>query len=516
MPSKFEDKPIVTVVDVLKARPEFEPQDEFERLRELLLEDALAQLRTLEGENRGMQREQSGLLERHALLAQEYQKLSQAHEQLDLKHHRLLDELAKLRLKIEDKGSFTATLEPVIADTLERKIASSGEEMAEVVAPLMAPAIKKQIHDSKDEMVEALHPIIGQTVKRAVAEAMRKLVREINQRLDRAFNVQGTWRRLKAKLTGVPESLAVLPQVLPFTVEEVFLIARKTGLLMAHVSVAAQTEAGAKAQMVSSMLTAIQDFIKDVHGEEKGSDVHEFKHGDRSTFVMASPMLFLAAATQGQPPEDFSEQVRRVLNKIQNTCYHAIVNFDGDTAELQNAQPPMRKFVQSFEATPGLPRKHEELGASPAAKIAWGTIGALALMLLAWFLFKPKNELVETPPMLEAAAATLAPSTTPFRLEARMNGEVWMRVFDNEHDSTTYKDFRFQPGEVYAWRAHGSMRMRVGNAGGLELYLDGINLGELGAVHQPVTLHISHEGVLIKKHSPLEGGQEGVLESKRN
>ncbi|MEK7729143.1 MAG: hypothetical protein AAB354_12075, partial [candidate division KSB1 bacterium] len=198
-------------------------RDDFEQLRALLLEDALAQMRALEEANFRLNREQGNLLSRqkqlaeeqrehgnvllqenlllknsqnallarHEELAQAYQALLREKEQLTFKQNYLADEQAKLRLKIEDKESFTAALEPVIANTLARTIANSGEEMAEVVAPLMAPAIKKQIHESKDEMVEALHPIIGQTVKRAVAESMRKLIKQINQRLDRAFNLQG-------------------------------------------------------------------------------------------------------------------------------------------------------------------------------------------------------------------------------------------------------------------------------------------------------------------------------------
>jgi len=466
---------------------------------EQLVEEQRRHASELLAENLRLKNSHNDLLARHQELAQAYQALLREEEQLNFKHHHLADEQAKLRLKIEDKESFTASLEPVIANTLERKIASSGEEMAEVVAPLMAPAIKKQIHDSKDEMVEALHPIIGQTVKRAVAEAMRKLVKQINQRLDRAFNPQGSWRRIKARLTGVPEPLAVLPEVLPFAVENLFLIARKTGLLMAHVSAETRTEANAKAQMVSSMLTAIQDFIKDALGAENSSDLHEFRHGEGITYVIASPMLLLAAFTKGETPRDFSKLLERTLNRIQNSCYNAIVNFEGDTTALETARPFMQKLIQSFAAAPAFPIKEQKQTPSPAVKIAYGVAGALALALLAWFILKPPRPPLQTPNVLEAITSTLTPGATRFRLEARMSGEVWMRVFPNEEDSTAYQDFRFQTGETYAWRASGLIRLRVGNTGETELYLDGKHLGALGAVHQPVTLIVAREGIVKKE-----------------
>lgn len=486
MLNKVDERNGHFATEVVAGGSSHETQDEFERLRAVLLDDTLARLRLLEAENLRLQREN--------------ERLWGENEASKRRHERLLDELAKLRLKIEDKESFTSALEPVIADTLERKIATSGEEMAVVVAPLMAPAIKQQIHDSKDEMVEALHPIIGQTVKRAVTEAMRKLIREINQRLDRAFNMQSTWRRLKAKLTGVPEPLAVLPQILPFTVEDVFLISRKDGLLMTHVSAHAQNEDTPRAQMMSGMLTAIQDFIKDVYRGGDTGDMQVFKDGDRISFIMASPLVCLAVvtATPDEPPSDFSEQVERLLNKIQNTCHRAIVAFSGNTEDLAAARPFIKKFMHSFEAKPQAPAPKAHASSSRAVKIAWGMLGAAALALLAWFIFKPTSQSVLTTPALEATVGTLASGTMPFRLEARMKGEVWMRVFDNGSDSTAFKDFRFQPGEVYAWRASESIRMRLGNAGETELYLDGNNLGELGAVHEPVTLVISRDGILQK------------------
>lgn len=495
MPNKAEERVAFNSSTNGAEREPFVAQDDFAQLRALLLEDALAQLRELEEENLRLKNAQRELLARHQNLAQAHEALLSEKNRLAFKHDHLADEQAKLRLKIEDKESFTASLEPVIADTLERKIANSGEEMAEVVAPLMAPAIKKQIHDSRDDMVEALHPIIGQTVKRAVAEAVRKLVKEINQRLDRAFNAQGSWRRFKGKLAGVPEPLAVLPQILPFAVDNVFLIARKTGLLMAHVSADTHTESDAKAQMVSSMLTALQDFIKDAIAEN-ASDLHEFRHGAGITYVVASPRVLLAASTHGVAPGEFSPLLERALHRIQNSCYHAIVNFDGDTATMDATRPIMQKFMHSFEAAPKTQEPKASL--SQGAKIAWAMLGVLALAALAWFVFKPKPA-AQTPNALEATASSLAPQVASFRLEARMAGEVWMRVFPEEQDSTRFQDFRFLKGETYAWRASGRIRLRVGNAGETELFLDGRNLGTFGEVHQPVTLIIAREGLVQKE-----------------
>ena len=495
MPSKAEERVAFSSSHKGGEREPFVVQDDFEQLRALLLEDAFAQLRGLEEENLRLKNAQHELLARHQNLAQAHEALLSEKNRLADKHDQLAGKHERLRFKLEDKASLTTVIEPVIADSIERNIVQHGESMAEVISPLMAPAIKKQIHDSRDDMVEALHPIIGQTVKRAVAEAVRKLVKEINQRLDRAFNVQGTWRRVKGRLTGVPESLAVLPEILPFAVENVFLIARKSGLLMAHVSADTHTEADAKAQMVSSMLTALQDFIKDAMAED-ASDLHEFRHGAGITYVVASPLVFLAASTQGETPRDFSRLLERTLHRIQNSCYHAMVNFEGDTTTTDTARPFMHKFMQSFEIAP----QTQQQKASPAhgAKIAWAALGVLAVAMLAWFIFKPTPE-TQTPNALEATTSSLTPNLVSFRLEARFRGEVWVRIFLNAQDSLRFDDFRFFEGETYAWRARGRIRMRVGNAGATELYLDGKNLEVLGKVHEPVSLVIARDGIVQKE-----------------
>ncbi len=58
----------------------------------------------------------------------------------------------------------------------------------------------------------------------------------------------------------------VLKHTMHFRVEHIFLIHRKTGLLLAH---SAAPEASAQdPQLVSSMLSAIQDFVRDSFSEE--------------------------------------------------------------------------------------------------------------------------------------------------------------------------------------------------------------------------------------------------------
>ncbi|MGH7495979.1 MAG: DUF4115 domain-containing protein [bacterium] len=398
--------------------------------------------------------------------------------------------------------------------------------MAEIVAPLMGPAIKKQVSESKDEIVEALYPVIGQTVRRAVAEAMRKLVRQINARLDSAFNLQGTWARLKARLTGVPQPMALLPQVFPFNVEQLFLIDQRTGLLMAHeewrpmqgarpdAEPAAPEDGGpegegtgsdgqseGKPQMISGMLTAIQDFVRDAFGAAAAGDLHEIKYGDRVIFVAASPPVILAAVTQGAAPLQFAERLRAFLRRLHNAFHQSLRAFEGDTAVLGDVRPVLQKFIltcntQVASVATIAPVAKVEKAARGWAKVAWGVTGGFALAAALWLTLRPASTTINPLSGSAPSLAALAPGVAPFRLEMRTSGDVWLRIFEERGDST---DFRFQPGEVYTWRAYNRLRLRVGNAGQTELFLDGKDLGHLGELNQPVTLVIAREGIVERR-----------------
>lgn len=415
----------------------------------------------------------------------------------------LESEVSELRRQLADRESLIAALNPVIGDLLERKIASAGPEMAEIVAPLMAPAIKQQVAESKDEMVEALYPVIGQTVRRAVAEAMRKLVAQINQRLDKAFNLQATWARLKARMLGLPEPLAVIPQVFPFTIEQLFLIDQRSGLLIAHVTGEPGAQSNGKLQMVSAMLTAIRDFTKDAFGPDHEGDLHEVRYGDKTIFVAANPPAFLAAVTGGTPPMQFGDKLRGLLRRIHNTWHRELREFSGDSSALLAARQPMHKFITAFSPPASSKPARLPAGRLPwyrttPARAAFAAAAGLASLAAVWFAWQPAGNSVppQTQSTTQAPAPHILPLPPPLRLEARLHGRVWMKVIADGRDST---DFIFRRGESYAWQGEQQFRVQVGNAGQTELFLNGSHLGRLGEVQQAVTLQITHQGIVARE-----------------
>ena len=113
-----------------------------------------------------------------------------------------------------------------------------------------------KIQDSREEMIEALYPILGQLIGHAVSEAVRDLARSIDARMRTSVHPQAIVRRFRARIRGIPESALLLRDALPFQVTEVFLVERRSGLLLQHLS--HDPEAGEDSDLVSGMLTTMQ------------------------------------------------------------------------------------------------------------------------------------------------------------------------------------------------------------------------------------------------------------------
>lgn len=94
-------------------------------------------------------------------------------------------------------------------------------------------------------------------------------------------------------------------------------------------------------------------------------------------------------------------------------------------------------------------------------------------------------------PLLTALPATLVPSTptpepspTPITgivLEARITESSWIQVWT---DSRSVLAQTLPPGTTRTFSAEQSIRMRVGNAGGVDITMNGVQQGRLGSTGQ--------------------------------
>lgn len=105
-----------------------------------------------------------------------------------------------------------------------------------------------------------------------------------------------------------------------------------------------------------------------------------------------------------------------------------------------------------------------------------------------------------TPPVAQADSARadtqkiFQPDQIPvgIHLRARATQPCWLQA---TLDDITVQDVILQPGDTLSWNAAERAELFIGNAGGLELSMDGQALGVLGPENRPVTIVITPEGI---------------------
>ena len=227
---------------------------------------------------------------------------------------------------------------------LEGQLADQ-DALVETIAPILGTAIQRQIRESKEEMIEALYPIIGQLVMRAVTQAMRDLARSIDERLRTTFDKESLLRRLKAWITGVPEAELAMREALPFQVQEIFLIHLPSGLLLWHAP--QEAEDPARSELISGMLTAIQDFATHALGDEPSEErLGELQYQERLILLEFGARAYAAVVVEGVPPLDFRPALRQAVLEFEAENRSLLASYQGDPSALRgSAQKHFQTFI---------------------------------------------------------------------------------------------------------------------------------------------------------------------------
>jgi hypothetical protein len=87
-----------------------------------------------------------------------------------------------------------------------------------------------------------------------------------------------------------------------------------------------------------------------------------------------------------------------------------------------------------------------------------------------------------------------SPAQSPYLLRAEATATTWIRI---STDETGEHEYLLQPGEQLTWRASSSYRLLIGNAGGIQLYLNDEPLKRLGETGQVVYLKLPNPSLLL-------------------
>lgn len=233
-----------------------------------------------------------------------------------------------------------------VSDVLPQAVsirAKQDQSLTHAMQPIVEEDIRLSVQRNPKVLADALFPVIGPAIRKAITEALSAMVQSLNQTLEHSFSLQGIRWRIEAWKTGRAYGEVVLLHTLVYKVEQVFLIHKEAGLLLQHVvsgSVIVQD-----ADMVSGMLTAIQDFVHDSFTATESSSLNTLRVGDLTVWVEQGPRAVIAGVIRGTPPQEARQVFQTALENIHTEMGEALEVFDGDAALFERCRPRLEECL---------------------------------------------------------------------------------------------------------------------------------------------------------------------------
>lgn len=307
----------------------------------------------------------------------------------------------------DDSEGVVAKLTPVFGDLVGRRIRDSRDEMAEALGPVMGEAIRVQIRDSRDDMVEALSPVIGETVQTAVTDFFREMQRNVDAQLRITFGGQGFLRGLWARLRGISPTELAVRDSLPFAVREIFIIQHGSGLLLAQENYSGDETADS--DLVSGMLTAVRDFVRDSFTPEGDApeELNEIQYGDLRILIQSGRAAYAAVVISGVEPAGFRAHLRYLVSDLHVLYEAQLRDYTGNPEDLPYMEPRIQQFVTNTAIGQQAPT-----GLSPAQKWLILVAGLIGLIFLGFSCFYLQFTIALYPLAFPSATPTLTHTPT--------------------------------------------------------------------------------------------------------
>ena len=245
------------------------------------------------------------------------------------------DRLDEIERRLDDPDVRAEELSVLLPDALARA-AHDGNRLGKALSGVVDEALDASVKKNRQRLAQVLAPAMGPAIRRAITEALRAMVDSFNQVLQHSFSLRALRWRVEAWRTGTPFAEVVLSHSLVFRVEQIFLVHRESGLLLQHV--AADGRAAQDGDLVSGMLTAIQDFVRDSFSIGADEAVDTMRVGNLTVWVEQGVRAYAAAVIRGTPPIEFRGVLRDALETIHLEFIDALETFSGDAEPFEDAR----------------------------------------------------------------------------------------------------------------------------------------------------------------------------------
>ena len=253
--------------------------------------------------------------------------------------------LERLRDRVANPETRTEDVSAVVAEAIQHRRAQGGDSaLSEALAPTIETALRESVRKDPIGLANALFPVMGPAIRRSILETLRSFIDSFNQIMDQSLSWQGMKWRMEALRTGRTFTEVVLLHSLVFRVEQVFLIHKKTGLPIGHV--VAPAVAMEDPSLVSGMLSAIQDFVRDSFHTSQTQAINRMNVGDLDVWVEEGPYAILAVVIRGIAPRQLRDTMAETLENIHRQYAAQLDHFDGDSAPFTEVNTLLSRCLE--------------------------------------------------------------------------------------------------------------------------------------------------------------------------
>lgn len=218
--------------------------------------------------------------------------------------------------------------------------ATRDQRISRALQPTIDEALKRSARKNPKAIADAIFPALGPAIRKAISAALMGMIQSLNLLLNQSFSFRGLKWRIESIRTRKSFAEVVLLHTLVFRVEQIFLIHRQSGILLQHVE--AEHHVGKDPDLVSGMLTAIQEFVKDSFDSQTGEMLDTLRmDGDHSVWIEQGPQAVLAAVIRGIPPLELRDRFRELLDHVQRLYGAKLEDFQGQTKAFAMIRPDL-------------------------------------------------------------------------------------------------------------------------------------------------------------------------------
>ncbi|MGB1004844.1 MAG: hypothetical protein ACPGVC_11465, partial [Salibacteraceae bacterium] len=241
-------------------------------------------------------------------------------------------ELIVLQKWLKSEGDFTEHIGGILPKAVLLSIKRE-DALGAILLPVIEQAIFTSVQNNPTVLADALFPVMGAAIRKSISDTFREMIQSLNQTLENQFSFERIKWRLEAMFSSKSFAEIVLTKGVKYHVKSVFLIHKKSGLLIQDAYPKSATLNDA--DMVSSMLTAVQDFVKDSFSNQLSSSdtLDTIKLNEFNVWLEDAPLAYLAVVIEGSPPESVRQIFKTNLEDIHGKFAPILSEFEGDTED---------------------------------------------------------------------------------------------------------------------------------------------------------------------------------------